>query len=399
MRKLLISLLTLSLLILPAIAEDMLIDGVTFSADGKTLIEYPVESKAAHYAVPEGVEVIGEAAFCGAEYLVKVTLPESLHTICDDAFADCYALETVNFPDTMRHIGDMAFYQTSLTSLDLPEGISSIGWLAFAGSSLRGTVVIPEGVTEIAHEPFVHQWGLLDLYLPSTLTTIHGKPISPEHGIGDIWGGNNWHDQDYQLVLHAPEGTLAAQFARQSSQAYVIEDARGGTDRAAMAAWVQAWLDAELPGAQVGISRIDLPAVAYSADTVLAAAQLPDGMLTLLCFDRTGDALALRWRNDYILSQAQTWEWFPGEGYRWTGGYVPHVMALRGEELEIAVQFRADLSLKMRFARREGQWALTELFLLEDNGKYWYTPVLLSLTEDMLAPGILLETWAPDMLD
>lgn len=397
MKRRLLTLLALLCLTLPVMAEEtLIIGGVTFSADGKTLLEYPADCPAESYTVPDGVEVIGEAAFCGAEYLRRVTLPDSVYTIGDYGFSDCYVLESADLPDTMQHIGDMAFYQTSLQAIDLPEGITSIGWLAFAGTGLTGTVIIPEGVTEIGREAFTHLPGLLDLYLPSTLATIHGEPIGPEHCFYDLYGGNDWHDQNYQLVLHAPEGTVAAEFARQSGLPFVIEDAQGGTDRAAVAAWVQAWLDAELPGAAVCQSRIGLPAVAYSADTVLAAVQLPDGMLTLCMFDRSDAALTLRWRNDDMLSQAQKSRWVSRDTWQWEGGYVPHIMRFDGDRLTIAVQLHTDLTLETHFTLREDGWELTELSLIEDSGEYSESPDdLLRMTEDMLAPGTLLKTYAP----
>ena len=73
---------------------------------------------------------------------------------------------------------------------------------------------------------------------------------------------------------------------------------------------------------------------------------------------------------------------------RWTGGYVPHEMWLRGDTLSLAVQLRENLTLSADFHRRDGIWTLTEMRLLEDNGTYWHTPVILRLTEDMLTPGI-----------
>lgn len=394
MKRLIVTLLAALCMALPAFAEDtVIIGGVTFSSDGRTLLSYPADSPAETYTVPDGVEIIGEGAFCGAEHLRHVTLPDSVHTLCDDAFADCRSLASVDLPDTMRHIGDSVFYQTHLQSIDLPQGITSIGRQAFCAASLRGTVIIPEGVTEIGFEAFVHQRWLLDLYLPSTLETIAGMPLSECYAY-DIWGGNDWHDQDYQLVLHAPEGTAAAAFARHSGQPYVIEDARGGTDRAAVAAWVQAWLDGALPGAKVCISRIDLPAVAYRADAVLAAVQLPDGMLTLCLFDRAGETLTLRLRNDEMLSQAQTRR-YVRQSVLWEGGYVPHIMELRESWLTIAVTLREGLTLQTCFEPREDSWALTELHLIGDDGESWYTPHILRMTEDMLAPGIRLETYAP----
>lgn len=54
------------------------------------------------------------------------------------------------------------------------------------------------------------------------------------------------------------------------------------------------------------ITDLYLPAVAYSADTVLSAVRLPDGMLTLCLFDRTGEELTLRWRNDEPCRFAKT---------------------------------------------------------------------------------------------
>ena len=256
------------------------------------------------------------------------------------------------------------------------------------------TVILPEGTTDIPLEAYAHNTVITDLYLPASLQTVHGEPLTRSWSFSLVYGGNNWHSQEYKLVLHAPAGTDAAQFAQRSSLPYVIEDARSGTDRAAVAAWVQVTLNGAFPGAAVCDNRIGLPAVAYSAETVLAAVRMPDGLLTLCCFDRNGETLSLRWRNDGILSQAQEQSW-TNEGARWTGGYVPHEMWLRGDTLSLAVQLREGMTLEGSFLLRDGAWELTEMRLLEDNGVYWHTPVILRLTQDMLAPGIRLEDWAP----
>lgn len=256
------------------------------------------------------------------------------------------------------------------------------------------TVILPEGTTDIPLEAYAHNTVITDLYLPASLQTVHGEPLTRSWSFSLVYGGNNWHSQEYKLVLHAPAGTDAAQFAQRSGLPYVIEDARSGTDRAAVAAWVQVTLNGAFPGAAVCDNRIGLPAVAYSAETVLAAVRMPDGLLTLCCFDRNGETLSLRWRNDGILSQAQEQSW-TNEGARWTGGYVPHEMWLRGDTLSLAVQLREGMTLEGSFLLRDGAWELTEMRLLEDNGVYWHTPVILRLTQDMLAPGIRLEDWAP----
>lgn len=272
-------------------------------------------------------------------------------------------------------------------------GMLCLMQLAFAEGDGR-TVILPEGTTDIPMEAYAHNTVITDLYLPASLQTVHGEPLTGQWSFSLIYGGNNWHSQEYKLVLHAPEGTDAAAFAMASGLPFVIEDARGGTDRDAVAVWVQWALDSAFPGAQVCQSRIGLPAVAYSADTVLAAVRLPDGLLTLCLFDRTGEELTLRWRNDELLSQTQEQTW-TGGGVRWTGGSVPHIMQLHGDTLTLAVQIRENLTLDVTCLRRGGVWTLREMRLLEDNGVNWYTPVFLRLTQDMLAPDIELAHWAP----
>ena len=66
-------------------AQNVVIDGVTFSADGKTLIKYPTDKFYKEYIIPEGTEIIGKKAFAGAQ-IGKVTIPTTLTHINDSAF-------------------------------------------------------------------------------------------------------------------------------------------------------------------------------------------------------------------------------------------------------------------------------------------------------------------------
>lgn len=257
-------------------------------------------------------------------------------------------------------------------------GLLALLYLTAPALAEGSVVVIPEGTTDIPMEAYAHDTVITDLYLPASLETIMRMELEDDWSFGLVYGGNNWHAQEYKLVLHAPEGTAAAEFARRSGLPYVIEEARGGTDRRAVTAWVQAVLDEAIPGAQVCQNRIGLPAVAYSADTVLAAVQLADGSLSLCLFDRAGETLSLRWVNRDMLSDA-----------------VPHIMEIVDDRLTIAVQLRENVTLAVDFIRNDDAWTLTELCLDEDNGVYWQTSTFLRMTQDMLAPDIDLMTYAP----
>lgn len=63
------------------------IEGVLYTKDMKLLIRYPEERIGDEYAVPDGVERIGECAFHHCSFLKRVILPNSIKSIEKDAFA------------------------------------------------------------------------------------------------------------------------------------------------------------------------------------------------------------------------------------------------------------------------------------------------------------------------
>ena len=77
------------------------IDGVLFTKDGKTLLQYPVGKGLDSYRIPDGVETIEELAFafCG-DTLSSIHIPSSVTSIGKSAFIGCRVLETVNYAGT-----------------------------------------------------------------------------------------------------------------------------------------------------------------------------------------------------------------------------------------------------------------------------------------------------------
>ena len=111
------------------------IDGVLFSADGKTLIRYPNMRKETHYDVPAGTEVIGNHAFSDDSMnspLQTISLPIGLKRIEAFAFGGCGRLRSLAVPLTVTEIADSAFYAcVSLERLSLPPGFS-VKWYGYA---------------------------------------------------------------------------------------------------------------------------------------------------------------------------------------------------------------------------------------------------------------------------
>ena len=75
------------------------IDGVLYTADGKTLVMYPT-GRSADIVVPATVERIGEYAFAGNQGVGTITFMGNV-TISDGAFANCYGLNKIAFQAVM----------------------------------------------------------------------------------------------------------------------------------------------------------------------------------------------------------------------------------------------------------------------------------------------------------
>ena len=84
------------------------LDGVLFNKDKTELIKYPNGAERTAYAIPDGIETIGYAAFVFAE-LRNVTFPDSVTVIDDYAFNWCDNLTSVTIPESVIAIGKMAF--------------------------------------------------------------------------------------------------------------------------------------------------------------------------------------------------------------------------------------------------------------------------------------------------
>lgn len=85
------------------------IDGVLFSKDRKTLIDYPWGRPADAYIVPDGVTTIGANAFRAAQNLKHLYLPEGLTTISPVAVYGCEGLTELIIPASVTSIGGYAF--------------------------------------------------------------------------------------------------------------------------------------------------------------------------------------------------------------------------------------------------------------------------------------------------
>ena len=88
-------------------------------------------------------------------------------------FDNCTGLTSVIIPNSVTTIGDYAFYVcTGLTSVIIPNSVTTIGEYAFNNCTGLTSVTIPASVTTICEGVFKSCTGLTSVTIPNSVTTI-----------------------------------------------------------------------------------------------------------------------------------------------------------------------------------------------------------------------------------
>ena len=160
--------------------------------------------------IGNNVTSIGNYAFEGCTDLKSVIIGNNVTTIPTSAFSGCKGLTSITIPDSVTSIGGYAFEDcTGLTSITIPDSVTSIGYDAFRGCdnlqdiyitdiaawcSISGlkylmdygssnkklylndepvtSLIIPDGVTSIGDYAFSNCTGLTNVTIGNNVTSI-----------------------------------------------------------------------------------------------------------------------------------------------------------------------------------------------------------------------------------
>lgn len=132
------------------------------------------------------LKTIGDYAFYNASLMESFDLPDTVETVGEYAFRYCNNLNEFNINETssLTTIGALAFYAcTNLKYINLIDGIQEIGERAFAyipemftidenGNTVERPVLdLPDGLTTIGFRAFAGNTSIKEIYIPKTLKT------------------------------------------------------------------------------------------------------------------------------------------------------------------------------------------------------------------------------------
>lgn len=177
-----------------------------FTLDNTAAIvtNYKYNGAAADVTIPsryqgKPVTTIGHAAFFNSA-VTSVTIPDSVTSISDSAFINCPQLTNISIPNSVTYIGFSAFNScTSLKSITLPSSLSTIQSYAFCNCGNLETIRIPVSVTSIGNNAFADCPSLMTVTYPGSKTQWD-----------DITKGSNSDVLENHLICAKLEATFTA---------------------------------------------------------------------------------------------------------------------------------------------------------------------------------------------
>ena len=137
--------------------------------------------------IPDGITTIEDYAFAGCASMTSVTIPDSINHIGNYAFWGCVSLKAVYinkveswlnisinnvYASPLLYAGHLYLNGSELTSISIPDGMTTIKNFTFAGWASLTSVTIPSSVTSIGKWAFYYCIGLNSVAIPTGVTRI-----------------------------------------------------------------------------------------------------------------------------------------------------------------------------------------------------------------------------------
>ena len=167
----------------------------------------------------EAIIGIGSSAFSWSE-ITSITIPEGVTSIGSSAFSYCRSLVSVTLPSTLTTIGHYAFYDCYyLPSIVIPEGVEKIQSEAFLHCDRLTNVTLPDSLVSIGSCAF-ECTSLTEITIPKGVATIESQAFANTKMIAYHVAPDNQNFCDVDGVV----------FSKDKTKLIIYPEARTDTD-------------------------------------------------------------------------------------------------------------------------------------------------------------------------
>jgi uncharacterized repeat protein (TIGR02543 family) len=127
------------------------------------------------------VTTVGQEAFESSN-ITSLVLPDSITSVGPYAFEDDYQLTSASLPDSLVDIGDFAFLYTSIEDIVIPDSVTNVGQYSFYNDEERtaplNSITLGDSVQTIGEEAFLaYGWDanaptVTTLTIPASVTSV-----------------------------------------------------------------------------------------------------------------------------------------------------------------------------------------------------------------------------------